>query len=254
MIEDLKELNKQLAYKMMNVIRAENADTKIKMNHLGPRLVFPLSRGEKVRISEQESKIIFCSVLNNTNYYYSVETPTKEGYSFSGSKDLSARSDLSIYTVENDSLIKKVNVELKSGNPEIKSISKDIEKLIREKYLGNWVHTLESVRSNTLSTLFKKFILAFNGKHEDETYDGSNLPHINKAEKLNILFSFLIIGEKKIAIMKLFELPNADRENYISNFFKIEYKDLIEQPNKENYGWEIIEFKNPDNNNNNNNI
>lgn len=243
MIEDLRKLNKQLAFSMMNVIHTEK-DNIIKMNHLGPRLVFPLTRGNEVRISEQESKIIYCSVLNNTNYYYSVETPTLEGFSFSGNKELSARSDISLYTIDNERLSKQVNVELKSGNPEIKSISKDIEKLIREKLLGNWVHTLESVRSNTLSTLFEKFIKSFFGGTDNKgIYNAFNKILIEECISLRILFTFLIIGEKKIAIMKLFELPDVDRESYIKNFFSIDYNNLISNRKEENNEWEIMDFE-----------
>jgi hypothetical protein len=236
MIEDLKELNKQLAYKMMNVIRAENADTKIKMNHLGPRLVFPLSRAEKVRISEQESKIIFCSVLNNTNYYYSVETPTKEEY---GRGNRSALSDMSIYTFENNNLIKHVNVELKSGVSNDESIRKDLEKLIRENYIGNWVHTIESVNKKNLNVLFDRFIKGFKSI---EKQNNTNKLINHECVYKPILFTLLIIDKNKIAIMKLFDLPDADRENYISDFFNIDYDKLINNPKEENYGWEILTF------------
>ncbi len=64
---------------------------------LVPRLIMPGLRDGSARISEQESRVLFCSLLDRTyGYFYSIETPTKEKYQFSGKNPLSARSDLSI--------------------------------------------------------------------------------------------------------------------------------------------------------------
>ncbi len=115
----------------------------------------------EVRISEQEARLHFIKVLDSSDYYYSIETPTEQPYQFSGKKPISANTDLTIYTMEKKSLKKLINVEFKSGNPEPKQIDKDIEKLIREGYPGNWFHLLKTANSGTLPSLSKKFLDSF---------------------------------------------------------------------------------------------
>jgi hypothetical protein len=90
----LKEISIAVAKDMWRLL-----DKKVKeLPPIVPRLIIPGLRSGNARISEQESKIVFCSVMEKTyGYFYSIETPTEEEYRFTGEKTLSARSDLSIW-------------------------------------------------------------------------------------------------------------------------------------------------------------
>lgn len=99
-----------------------------------------------MRYSEQELKQTFLKSLIHEKYnvYYSVETPTMDGYYFSGKSPVikhhanggqSGNFDLTIYH-------KKIignHIEFKAGNPEPNSINKDLLKLSNEPYC-NEVH------------------------------------------------------------------------------------------------------------------
>ena len=87
-IEDLIEINVRALHDLWNV-------SFVGKNPSGlfSRVVFPKKRKKNskdkyvIRVSEQEARIVYCNILNNLNYFYSIETPTKETYSFSGKKD-----------------------------------------------------------------------------------------------------------------------------------------------------------------------
>jgi len=89
--------------------------------NVASRLVFPKYRdrenGEKGgrRISEQELRFLLVRKLEEAKMcHYSVETPTRDKYCFSGEKFLSARIDLCLHRHPN---LKRTNlVELKYGN------------------------------------------------------------------------------------------------------------------------------------------
>ena len=118
----------------------------------GPRLIFPVTRADIPRVSEQESKILLCQVLERSPWFYSVETPTREKYMQSGTRGLSARTDATVYSSRSasDHLL---NVELKAGVPPVENFRKDFEKLVRETTDGLWFHTLAGRNSATLRTL-----------------------------------------------------------------------------------------------------
>jgi hypothetical protein len=121
----------------------------------GPRLIFPFKRTDVVRVSEQESKILLCQVLEEGPYFYSIETPTREMYMQSGSYGLSARIDVTVYgsRAASDRIL---NIELKSGTADLEAFRKDFEKLAREGVDGLWFHTLERADTRTLRTLFTR--------------------------------------------------------------------------------------------------
>jgi hypothetical protein len=230
MFEDIKEINRRLFNDIWNL--SDTSPNSIK--GLSPKLIIPKKRDESNRISEQEARFLFTSLLNSFNYYYSVETPTEEGYCQTGTKPISAASDLSLYknVYENgNSILKKIlNIEFKAHNPPPKDIKKDIEKLLREDVPGCWNHLLKNADSGTISTLFRKFEKSISDVIKETT------GVINK----KILFSICII-EKKLAIQKLLIIPE---NNIIGNFFKFGYSiknGKIEiKPKKEN-GWLVCE-------------
>ena len=224
---DMMEINRRLFYDLWNV-----ADVSSLPSGLSPRLILPAYREEdgdterRIRISEQESRFLYCSQLNALNYYYSIETPTKEKYVFSGKKPRSAASDLSLYVLadgtdatEQDTSArpkafrKVANVEFKAHNPPCENIRKDIEKLVQERVAGNWFHTLGNIDSKTLTSLFEKMSVSLK-KHRRDIREAG----------VSIVFAFCVL-EKKWACLKhfLFERPQGDLNAYVDEFFRLEY-------------------------------
>lgn len=237
-IEDLIEINRRLSHDLWNMSCFNG-----KPSGLSPRLIFPEKRiNNEIRISEQEARILYCSILNNLNYFYSIETPTNETYQFTGKTPLSALSDLSVYTYNNNKFEKEANVEFKAHNPTIANISKDIEKMIRERKDGNWFHVLKNVDEKTLPSVFKKFVSSFE-------------IHKGKGSKKFILFCICIL-EKKFSIIKHFDYDptfGKNISNIMEEFFclsktsdlnNIEDKSVLDQKDiLKNNGWTIIEQK-----------
>lgn len=222
-IEDLIEINRRLSHDLWNVsfICEEPSG-------LSPRLVFPKKRiknknNENVkRISEQEARILYCSILNNLNYFYSIETPTEKEYKLTGKIGVSALSDLSVYAYigkdninnnksdEEKIFFKKMaNVELKAHNPAKVNISKDIEKIITEGIDGNWFHILKNINSGTLHSIFKKFSISI----KDNFF---------KNDRISILFCICIL-EKNFSIIKHFQWEKGTKniDIYLEEFFML---------------------------------
>ncbi len=214
--KDLIEINRRLSCDLWNVSCFNK-----KPSGLSPRLIFPVKRiNSEIRISEQEARILYCNILNNLNYFYSIETPTDETYKQTGNTPLSALSDLSTYRYINNGFKKLVNVELKANNPATKHISKDIEKMIREEKDGNWFHVLKNIDKGTLPTVFSKYIFSIK-------------KHSNKSSKISILFCICIL-EKKFSIIKYFEWNKNDGNliHYLDKFFvlsQIKNRNINEQ-------------------------
>lgn len=138
----------------------------------GSRLIFPCySRtyrpGER-RISEQELRFVFIEQFNQYcdetgwDAYYSVETPTKWKYRFSGeakphktegNDGQSAMVDVCIH----DNKGSRVGlIEFKAGNPEVFCYIKDLVKLKEEGQLGFFVQLLEKQNSATWPSIIGK--------------------------------------------------------------------------------------------------
>jgi len=105
-------------------------------------LIFPRKRDGKIRISEQESKVLFAHrFIADQRFCFSVETPTAEKYRQTGMSDMSARVDLTLAKSDGSRL---AHIELKGPQYTLESVRKDLEKLVREDTLGLWFHTLTS--------------------------------------------------------------------------------------------------------------
>ena len=130
------------------------------------RLVFPRYRkkddGTKgdLRVSEQEARFAFVEALCQGPFRYSVETPTSKGYKFSGEKELSAQTDLTVHDASGRCSI--CNIEFKEGgispsksDKDNFPIYKDMQKLLREPVCGLWFHLLESVNNSTISNFLR---------------------------------------------------------------------------------------------------
>ena len=122
-------------------------------------LVFPRKRDGSVRISEQEAKTLFLyRVLSERRYCLSVEVPTEQTYRQKGSKEISARVDI---TLLRGNTKRCAHVEFKALNCRVADIRKDLEKLLRENSTGMWFHTLENANRGTIKSLLGKFGKAF---------------------------------------------------------------------------------------------
>lgn len=228
--QDILKINQQVCFDLWNI-----ANVKSGPSEQSPRLILPQKRDESIRISEQESRILYCGTLNMLDYYYSIETPTEQKYIQSGKTPVSASSDMSLYIhrekdKENSSFEKIVNIEFKAHNPDYEHLRKDIEKLVRERLTGNWFHTLKNVDSGTLPSLFEKFKKSF--IECAGMTDG----------QISIIFCFCVM-EKGWACLKhfLYDPGSGSIEKYTNDFFKLDYSvklDNIEVNNNEN--WSIL--------------
>jgi len=211
-IKDLIEVNRRLSYNLWNVSFFGE-----KPSGLSPRLIFPKKREKNKkdedikRISEQEARILYCNILNNLNYFYSIETPTDYAYIQSGKTGVSALSDLSIYRCTDKGFKKKANVEFKALNPTTEDINKDIEKIIKEGLDGNWFSKISILFC--MCVLEKKFSII---KYFD--YDpsfGENVPNLMK---------------------EFFCLSKISDSNNIKDKNMLKQKDILK-----NNGWTIFE-------------
>jgi len=124
-----------------------------------PRLIFPVYSGRKdgtIRVSEQEARFVFTESLTTTPYYFSIETPTRQGYQLTGKRKMSAQTDLTLYARNRQPVL---NVEFKAKGfsasaRNLSTIKKDLQKLLREPIAGMWFHILQSVDNSTLPKLF----------------------------------------------------------------------------------------------------
>ncbi|GHT57120.1 hypothetical protein AGMMS49982_24130 [Bacteroidia bacterium] len=135
------------------------------------RLIFPITRNKERRVSEQEAKFLFAKQLENqTDFYYSVETPTEETYRFSGVPEpqidpdgLSARIDICLYKKVGSKYEREHLIEFKAHNVDVADFKKDFLKLFLEKSTGTnyFVHVIKSFNNNTIDSLKKKYKSAF---------------------------------------------------------------------------------------------
>lgn len=135
-------------------------------------IVFPKyynNSKEKIRVSEQESKILFAYEFMKNNIKFAVEVPTRSKHMQTGKTPQSARFDLVTY--KNDYNFDWV-IELKSKNPPKEYFTKDFEKMVLTETNCIWFHTLKNSDRRTYKTLLKKIntgiqsvINKFVGKH-----------------------------------------------------------------------------------------
>jgi hypothetical protein len=225
LIDDLLDINNKLCSKLWSIPNVSQAAQVVSP----PSLVRPHTRDGYSRISEQEARFLYCELLQagNFRYFYSVETPTKNLYKFSGEGERSASSDVSLYQYSDQLISKVVNVEFKSGNPSEDKIHKDIEKLIREGIVGVWFHTLKGIDTGTLPSVFRKINAALKFL----------FPYIQQST-LSLVFSFCVIDQSWACSKYFHYTPLMDYEDYVDSFFELLYyvkarKVMVENSN----GW-----------------
>jgi hypothetical protein len=109
-----------------------------------------------MRVSEQEARFALVEALCRTSSLkYSVETPTTKNYSFTGKDEVAARIDLTVYNTDGSRIC---NIEFKAKGfscerKDLLSVSKDVQKLLREPEPALWFHLLESADRTTVSKL-----------------------------------------------------------------------------------------------------
>ncbi len=128
-------------------------------------LVFPQKRDGLVRVSEQEARFAFASVLDAfepcgdiKEVNYAVEVPTRQRYTFEGS-GRSASTDLAAFVATSYGAV-TLNIEFKAGGysrgrarseTKVDPIGKDIAKLVAEPVgVAVWFHLLQNADSQTV--------------------------------------------------------------------------------------------------------
>ena len=201
--DDLIEMNRRVAFALWNV--ASQAE---KPKALSPRLIFPELRTGDIRVSEQEARLLWCTMLQDTSYYYAVEAPTAETYVQSGIKPISARTDLALYQLLESGFKRVANIEFKAHSSTLKQIKKDAEKLVREGITGNWFHLLSAANSATIPRLFDKFVAAFTACNS----------HVH--DNIDIVFCICVLRNRKMITRRLtYKHGQGDFVDHIKSFF-----------------------------------
>lgn len=147
------------------------------------------------RFSEQELKQIFIAQLKsseNPNIYYSVETPTLDGYKFSGDypeilhhadRGQSGNFDLTIY--DSNQVIQN-HIEFKSGNPERKGITKDLLKLCNEPFCHEVRNQLIDPDEKTYKPGCQHYFIHILDRCENQTLQSLGIKFLHKTKSQNI--------------------------------------------------------------------
>ena len=154
------ELNSKLSCEKMIFPIKENKDEKTHVTK------------KKRRISEQELRFMFVDEFLKRckeGYYYSVETPTVEKYSFGetftdikvSKTGKSGSIDMTVFDIVSGIYNRNLNIEFKYANVTTSHIAKDILKLVNEKPNGAFIHLLDntdvdSLCNSTFNTFTKK--------------------------------------------------------------------------------------------------
>jgi hypothetical protein len=160
MIVDVVEICKRVLARLVTLDYEK--ETCSSLEHL----IFPnkyQEKGDVKRISEQELRLLFIEefIKEYPKLYYSIETPTTAKYNFGddcngfkvGIGGQSASHDMCVFERVSNEYERKLNIEFKHKNGNIKNISKDILKLLNESSDGAFIHLLDSTRRNTLRNI-----------------------------------------------------------------------------------------------------
>ena len=172
----------------------------------GPRpgLIFPVTRSPQtpgqhaIRVSEQESRVLITEWLENHGFHYSIETPTIETYQQSGSRKLSARTDITVYrSFDPDPSQRVLNIELKAGLPTWEAFRKDFEKLLREGVPGLWFHTLAKADAKVWTAIENKIRLSLSEipteDPDSSTRDRKDLGEVIESATNSVHFVFFVL-------------------------------------------------------------
>jgi len=203
------------------------------------RLIFPKKKNG-LRISEQEARVFYYKHLDESQFMYSIETPTEQVYGSEGN-ERSALSDLSVYSFETNKPIRQINIEFKA-HTKTNTYKKDLDKLVCENKPGCWFHLFDNVNKETVSKLFKSF-------REKLTLSVRKAQYRDlKFDQVLILFSVISL-KKKWGIEKILDIDvsSIGWQDHIKEFFEFKYsvkKDNILVDNLN--GWSEILIKKDD--------
>lgn len=141
------------------------------------KLVYPVKTKGEIRISEQEARFLFINKIEKeTDFFYSVEAPTKEKYVFTGKKgnERSGNFDVCLYGKD---LQRKHLIEFKALNPENPSYNKDFVKLIKdENGLTNYfIQVINNTNTGSLLNIEEKYNIAIEYAEKSELKNKSLL-------------------------------------------------------------------------------
>jgi hypothetical protein len=146
----LRGLAEEIAVELWKVARREPTTT---------RLVLPTYRNGRHRVSEKEARAIAQRLVADSDYYFSIETPTDGLYKFSGKDSTPHRSashDMSLYLSAEPASI-AAHVEFKQGHRSrdagIQVIAKDLEKLVGSARHSLWFHSFPKPTRNEFQKL-----------------------------------------------------------------------------------------------------
>jgi hypothetical protein len=182
----------------MHTIYHEVGKELIKSFDKKSNLIFPKYHNKgsyNIRVSEQESKIIFSHIFFKKEIPFSVEAPTKTKHMQKGKTPQSARYDMVVYSKNRDTI--RYVIELKANNTTQESIRKDIEKMAVSDSECIWFHTLRNANEKTYKVLLEKFNKAF----EDEK---NNITGNHKWE-----FVLIVLEQKKLYTKSINVQENA---------------------------------------------
>ncbi len=189
--DDLVEINKRVFRLLWSMGYARTGNN---LSSKSPRIVFPGLRNKTDRISEQEARFAYCSVLEKSPYFYSVEVPTEEPSAISNQRSMSGRHDLAIYSRNPHELCREAFAEFKAHNCRSDSIEKDIRRLTQYGGTSNWFHVLGNADRGTIPAVFHKLVNAF--------------PTSSNEKSLEMLVSFCLV-KQRTAILRLFNTSSG---------------------------------------------
>ena len=243
MIIDVVEICKRVLFRL-SVMDYENCpDNKRQEDcNLSEQLIFPnknQAKGKVERISEQELRLLFIEefIKEYPKLYYSIETPTTAKYKFGddcndfkvGIGGQSASHDMCVFERVSNEYERKLNIEFKHKNGNIKNTSKDILKLLNESSDGAFIHLLDSTRRNTLRNINNTGV--FNKLHE--SFGKWKLNWTNGEKVIQLVILSL---NQKTLIHR--EISKSDLINLEEIFFENDVCGNIMSINK--YGWKTI--------------
>lgn len=205
MIDILKIINRVL-------IRLSEMDYEKDGGNSNRQLIFPKktqAKGDENRVSEQELRLLFIEEFKNEypSLFYSIETPTFEKYCFSKAGKINAKSqsalhDMCIWERECPGKYRrKLNIEFKHKNTDIKHIEKDIHKLIQEKEDGVFIHLLDNTDGRTLCSVLEKYEKSFS-KHSSRWADANKSIQIVILSLKQGIFIHRILNKNDMMVLR----------------------------------------------------
>jgi len=196
------------------------------------RLVFPSYANGNIRVSEQEARFAFVESVLESDFFYSVETPTSRKFQFTGKKAVSAQTDFTLRDgmsarILNVEFKKGVSFETKSGN----TLRKDVQKLLHESVPGMWFHLISSADNTTLKKVLDTLSSVFSG--------GLRAPELNLGGNSNTILFHVCVLKQCFSIHKeiVFSRSSDSHEAEFAFSYKVSRQRFKGSSNAN--GWDI---------------